>query len=228
MSKAEPKFGFDRGKPFYPLVIQYYCLLFGFKELAARGTIAKIITMKGKSTGNQWDDRLISDMVTNLKIPEARFKHLLTEDQNSSELLGPLQLRCKTSKHPIEIDSDMIGLELSENIQYLIDHTMLSAGALLLVAYETTREFHNKKPLWEFLRHCRNAVGHNGRFRLLYGEPSRPALWSGLSIIPDLDNTALFQRGGQPGLLDPGDIIRLLMDIEQAYPDMVVPSYALE
>lgn len=72
--------------------------------------------------------------------------------------------------------------------------------------------------MWEFLRHCRNAAAHGGKFHLLNGEPCRPANWGRFSIVASMHGTPLVFNQGSAGLLSPGDPLRLLWDIEQTYP----------
>lgn len=99
---------------------------------------------------------------------------------------------------------------------------MRTAGSLLIVAYESTAAYRDRGPLWEFLRHCRNAGAHNGRFHLDRDEPRRPVRWASFNVTKSLHGTPLFHSQMDPGLIGPGDAIRLLWDIEQAYPEMHV------
>jgi len=71
-------------------------------------------------------------------------------------------------------------------------------------------------PLWECLRHRRNAAGHGGRFNFLNGEPTRPAVWGSLEIVRGLQGMPLFHTPSSAGLLRFGDPLYLLRDIEQA------------
>ncbi len=111
--------------------------------------------------------------------------------------------------------------------RYLGDHVLRHAEHLLILAWETTEEFRDTGPLWEFLRHCRNASAHGGSFNLKYDEPRRPAEWGPFQITQELHGSRLFASRDESGvitqgLLHPGDPIRLLWDIEQAYPKMKV------
>jgi hypothetical protein len=68
--------------------------------------------------------------------------------------------------------------------------------------------------------YCRNAVGHNGRFFFKGQEPLYTAEWGPFRLHAKMHDDPLFDMPGKPGLLAPGDSIRLLWDIEQAYPAM--------
>jgi hypothetical protein len=93
---------------------------------------------------------------------------------------------------------------------------------VLVMAHEISKDkpWHNHDPLWEFLRHCRNAVAHGGYFHFKNNEPRRPAFWGSFILSPASNRAPLFKKDG--GILSPGDPIRLLWDIEQAYPEMSV------
>lgn len=141
------------------------------------------------------------------------------------KLAGPLQLGSKIQGTPIEVPPDLIADEITDNNLYFLSFTMRSAGSLLILAFETTRPYHDNGPLWEFLRHCRNAAAHNGRFRFNSGEPRRPAEWGNLRLQASMHDEPLFRVDQQtPGLVEPGDVIRLLWDIEQTYPNMQASS----
>ena len=187
-----PLWHFDRGKPFYPLIMNYLVLLFGFKEFAVRGTIGP---------------RDIS--------PNALEKDL-------AKILGPLELRCEFQKEHIIADADEIAQEIANNSNYVASSLLHSAGVLLILAHEISkdRSYHAKGPLWEFLRHCRNAAAHQGAFNLVNGEPRRLAEWRGFRIDASLNRTPLFKNEKGVGFISPGDPIGLLWDIEQAYPNM--------
>jgi hypothetical protein len=174
----------------------------------------------------------------------------LSEDMSDIEtklnkLASPLSLRSKTSKDCLEVPLDLIAAELVDNHPYLFSFIMRSAGIMLVLAFETTTAYHDKKPLWKFLWHCRNAVAHNNRlnFRnedvvnkeefnnfminrkkvkslgaidLIY-----PAEWRNIKLDASMHGQPLFQeQQGSSCLLYPGDAVHLLWDIEQAYPNL--------
>jgi len=203
---------FDRGKPFYPLVMNYVAQLIGFKELALRGIV-------GSPT--------IDELVSRIKISGAPPAGNATSAENLrselEKLSGPLQLASVYQGTAITIDIDQVAREIVQNHLYLAGSMMKSAGSLLILAHEVSKDkpWHNACPIWEFLRHCRNAAAHGGRFNLLNGEPRRPAQWGNIVITSSLEGCSLFISAGIPGSISPGDPIRLLWDIEQEFPQMI-------
>ncbi len=216
---------FNRGKPFYPLIVNYLVLLIGFKDLAARGVIRGLDKVTSVNSLINLDD-LIKVNLNKDSISEAGKRELklqLAEIKNGlSKILGPLELKSEFQSNNITVEIDEIAHDLANNILYLIPYTILSACSLFILAHEISKgkPWHDKGPLWEFLRHCRNASAHGGFFNLKSDEPRRPAEWGSFRIEATLQGTPLFKDIEGKGLLSPGDPIRLLWDIEQAYPGM--------
>jgi hypothetical protein len=202
---------FDRAKPFYTLVVNYIVLLAGFKELAVRGV-----------TGPQKLEDVFSRVLMLGPAPSAAEPVVAELRKGLSQLLGPLQLKSEFTNDHITVEIDELARELVSNFSYLSSALMRSAGSLLILAHELTKDepWHDQGPLWEFLRHTRNAAAHGGSFNLLHGEPKRIARWGRFEIMPALNKTPLFSSANGPGLIFPGDAVRLLWDIEQAYPLM--------
>jgi hypothetical protein len=198
---------FDRSKPFYPLVMNYIIQLIGFKELSVRHLIDR----------STFADSIIR--CAQNKNPNASKENVEELEKAVNKLLGPLSLKSECITANIEVDIEEIAKELIDNSLYLSSFFMKSAGNLLVLAYEYCKgkPFHNKDPLWEFLRHCRNAAAHGGYFNLAHGEPQRPAQWGRMKIERYLQGTALFKDGTGNGFLSPGDPIHLLWDIERTY-----------
>ena len=196
---------FDRSKPFYPLVMLYLVQLFGFKDMALRGIVGSPTIEELLS---RWQ-RKFGDTGDRAKLTKAA---------------GPLELRSEYQGDTIEIDADLITQELATNAGYLMSYMMRSAASLLILAYETTKDqsCRDDGPLWEFLRHCRNAAAHGGTFSLRNAEPRNRAVWGSLEITRQSNGVLLFKNDQGSGLLSPGDPIRLLWDIEQAYPSISV------
>jgi hypothetical protein len=208
MSAAIPVAHFDRKKPFYPLVMQYAIQLVGFKELGARGT-------HGLPE--------ITEAIQRLRGRDAERTFALESiEADLSELLGPLELASSARGDTIQIATNDIAKELAANHEFLIDFLLLPAGSVVVLAHELCKykPAHDTGPLWEFLRHCRNAAGHGGRFNFLHGEPKRLAKWTGLEIHANLKGTPLFKDVDGNGFLSPANPILLLWDIEQAYPSL--------
>ncbi len=202
---------FDRGKPFYPLVVNYLVQLVGFKELGLRG-------IAGPQDPNE-----IFDKVPALgRVPPGKQAEPVELKECLSKLMGPLQLRSEYQANQIEVDVDEVARDIAANSSYLASFLMRSAGSLLILAHEISKDapWHDQGHLWEFLRHCRNAAAHRGSFNFLHGEPLRPAQWGPFHITASFQGTPLFKEVDGRGLISPGDPIRLLWDIEQAYPQM--------
>ncbi len=213
---------FDRGKPFYPLVINYLILLVGFKDLAARGAISEL----GKFSKPPADfdiDAIIKDFFKNITgdISGEKLEDLTL---GIDDILSPLALKCESQSNHIKFEVNELARELTYHGPYLINFLMESAGSLLILAYEIckSKPWYDKGPYLEFLRHCRHAAAHGGLFNFYKDEPKNPANWGPFRLERSLQGTRLFKDENGIGLLSPGDPIRLLWDIEQAYPDMRV------
>ena len=140
---------FDRGKPFYPLVMNYVTQLLGFKELAVRGLIGprKVTEEEFLDTPRDWNPARVDESIRGIE-----------------KLLGPLELRSEFQGNRIIVDADEVAGEIADNHLYLLPFYIRAAGSLLVLAHEMTRDqsYRDNGPLWEFLRHCRNAATHNG------------------------------------------------------------------
>jgi hypothetical protein len=205
---------FDRGKPFYPIFVSYLIQIIGFKELAARGVI-------GPPYPNV--EEIVRKIDNSGAIGEAAQREIEIEEASKqlSKLLGPLQLRSEFQNNHIVVEIDDIAKDIAANADYLSSYLLLAAGHLLILAYELCKTYSDKGPLWEFLRHCRNAAAHGGKFSFKSSEPRRPAIWGHFQIESTLEGTPLFKENVRDsGLFSIGDPIRLLWDIEQAYPNM--------
>jgi hypothetical protein len=204
--KSGPKF--DKGKPFYPLVMHYLTLLVGFKELAVRGVLGK----------PSLDAAL--EKIGGIKDAPASQIDELRKDL--SKLLGPLELKSEFSGDHVIFDIDEVSREIAQNSSYLAEFLMQAAASVLVLAHELSKDrpWHDSGPLWEFLRHCRNAAAHGGSISFKGGEPHRLAQWGCLVFVSTLQGLPLFNAADRAGMLSPGDPIRLLYDIERAYPQM--------
>jgi hypothetical protein len=204
---------FHRGKIFYPLVVNYVVQLAGFRDVLFAGLF-------GRETIDQLKQRMPPlTLPVQPDLEQARVK-MLEEMKN---LRGPMPLRSEFQGAPIEIDVDELCREVHGNHVYLMAHLLLAAGSILILADAVTRgqDWRDRGPLWEFLRHCRNAAAHGGKFHFQNDEPKLPAAWGRFVISPQLQGSSLFKGADGVGMLSPGDPIRLLWDIEQAYPQMV-------
>lgn len=210
MKFLDPSLSFDENKPFYPLVINMLVQVHGLNELASRGI---------KSTMDKMDPAA-------LKTPpdlEGKNKEAWERVRAGGKtgLLGKLQLQSKVTGQSIDVDIEALADEYLWKYESPLAHfNRMSAGSLLILAWEITKAHHTTDPLWEFLRHCRNAAAHRGHFNFYKGEPKYPAHWRGLTIQNSLQSQPLFFAPPITGFFGPGDPLYLLWDIEQAYPSL--------
>lgn len=210
MASFTPPNHFDRSKPFYPLVTNYLIQSIGISETIIRAF-----------AGARNQPEALKSVVQQMPLPHDS-KTIQATAENLSKLLDGVQLYSEFLQKHIVVSADEIAKEFISNAMYLLSFQMRAAGNLLVLAHEMTKDqsCHDGSPLWEFLRHSRNAAAHGGRFTLRHGEPRRPAQWGRFVIEPALQGTLLFKAPPDNGLLSPGDPIRLLWDIEQAYPNI--------
>ena len=210
MSIFDPPLPFDPTKPFYPLVVSYVVQVHGFIELASRGLVSKL-----ENVSQEEIERYIS------LEPDEKVREALKAAYRGGKtgLFGKQQLESKVTGQGVNINVELLANELFDNYEAPLGYfNRMTAGALLILAGEITHSYHTHDPLWEFLRHCRNAAGHKGFFNFLHGEPRRPAKWRRLEIRSSLQGQPLFFDPPIPGFIGSGDTLYLLWDIEQAYP----------
>jgi hypothetical protein len=206
--------------------MNYLVLLIGFKDLAARGGIKDIEKHSGINAVLNLS-AIKNDILKRFSATNTgtiQLERQLTELSNGlSKLLGPLELKSEFHGNHIKVEVDDIANDLLNNGPYVLRSIMHSAGSLLILAHEFSKgkPWHDKGLLWEFLRHCRNAAAHGGSFNFIKDEPKHPSEWGHFRIERNMQGTPLFKDQQNTGLLSPGDPIRLLWDIEQAYPSML-------
>ncbi len=142
-------------------------------------------------------------------------------ETNIKTLSGPLELKSEFQDNHIPVEREFLAKEFADNFRYLLEFNVKAGGILLVLAYEMTHSFHDHSPLWEFLRHCRNAVAHNG-FNFRNGEPKYLAEWGKFHLTSSMQGLQLFKAPPTAGLLSLGDPLRLLWDIEQAFPGIKI------
>jgi hypothetical protein len=192
------KYNFDRSKPFYPIVISYLIHLHAIKEIAALGALGPIRT---------W----------NLDAIEGSSEEKLILQKSINSLLGPISLGVTDDQNRVEISVYDLAKEFVNNHAYLIGHQVQAALNTLVMAHEVTKgkPYRDTAENWEFLRHCRNAAAHNGRWYFRNGEPRHPAKWRGIELIPKMHDEPLLLREDGTGYLKLGDPIALLWEIER-------------
>ena len=200
---TEP-YHFDRGKPFYPIVMNYIIQLHAIKELLVMGVLG---------AGRRWD------IIEN--IPEQERGGI---DEALSAVLGPIELKVTGAAKTLSFPIDTVASELRANSTYLLPRQVTAAQSILVMAHEVTKlaPYRTTDPIWEFLRHCRNAAAHNGQWSFHGAEPRRPATWREIELSQGMHGTPMLRTGEIKGTLELGDPIALLWDIEQAYPEIRV------
>jgi len=140
------------------------------------------------------------------------------------KLKGPLNLKVTGDKNMMDLHSLKAASEFVQNFSYLAKFQIISASHCLVMGHEVTKDkaYRNKDPLWEFLRHCRNAVAHNGVFRFSNNEPKYNAEWRGIKIEKSMEGRSLMKDQNGNGYLNLGDPIALLWDIEEGYPEITI------
>jgi hypothetical protein len=204
---------FDRGKVYYPLVMNYIHSIHGFIDLASRGLINKLAELKISKSEDE-----IKDVIESLDILDANVKKQFKEIDKSAPLIFK-QTFIKYDGKEINLDINEIADEIFKEGVYLTSTLNNSACILLISAFERTRDWDDQNDdIWNFFYHCRNAAAHNNSFKI---EKNRfPAKWRDLEITKELNGNRLFKENEYNGFLNFGDPIALLWDIEQNYHSM--------
>lgn len=201
---------FDRGKAYYPLVMNYIHSIHGFIDLASRGLINKLSELKIAKKEDE-----IKYLIESLDIPDANVKKQLKEIDKSAPLIFK-QTFIKHDGEEINLDINEIADEIFKNGVYLTSTLNNSACILLISAFERTKSWGNRNhEIWNFFYHCRNAAAHNNSFKIK--KDRFPAKWKDLEITKELNGNKLFKEHEYDGFLNFGDPIALLWDIEQNY-----------
>jgi hypothetical protein len=210
----ELELSFDENKPFCSLIINHVAQVHGFLDLASRGLLSELEEIGPKG---------VEMLLAAEGHKEKGFNEAVEAISKGGRtgLVGKQQLESKVTGKGITINVESLAKEIFNKHKAPLDQmNRMSAGSLLILAYESTRTYQTQDSLWEFLRHCRNAAAHKGYFNFLHGEPKRPAKWRGLEIISSMQGEPLFNEPPVSGFLGNGDILYLLWDIEQAFPNI--------
>lgn len=202
------QYHFDREKPFYPLVISFFTVLHGFKEFCALGGVKKLgLEVGGLLPGKNWPD---------MKNMPPESQSVFNEAIKIFERLrGPIDLKITGDVQRLNVPLETISVEMVDNWNYLIDYQIRAASMVLAMGYHEIQYSKTLGTKKEFLFHCRNAVAHNGRFDFRNGV-KREAEWREIEIDEAMKGRPLFVTPKTPdGLLNIGDPIALLWDIEQ-------------
>jgi hypothetical protein len=211
MDFLKPKLSFDASKPFHALVTNCLVQMNGLVEVQMRGLTSQFASLQSRIASPRLRDN-VADV-------SAGLQH--SYQGGSAGWMGTFGLASNADAGQlIEVDARRLSSLWSDpsgsNVSITYYQRMIF-GSLLVLAWEFTLEAHTYDPIWEFLRHCRNAAAHGGYFKFKWTEPSRPAAWKSLEIIKSMQALPLFTEGTR-GFLHFGDPLLLLWDIEQAFP----------
>jgi len=198
------KYNFDRSKPFYPLVMTYFAQMHGLKEICAIGALVAV---------NGTRDFVIP----------ARYGDAAKEIETGiKSLLKPLNLPVTGDTETLDVSVEFVAEEMARNAGYLLIFQVKAASVCLAMAHEMTKDkpYRGNGAKWEFLRHCRNAISHNGKWDFRNGEPKMMAEWRGIKLEAAMQGEPLFVQADGTGYLKLGDPIALLWDIETENPSM--------
>lgn len=218
MKIFNPEIIFDPQKPFYHLVISYLAQVHGLIELYSRGIKLKY----GEKFKNIDISQLTHPSNDGPAFSSSNAKRLKGVFEGGiTELFGQQEMGSKIDKG-IKIDIETLAMDIIEivkGVDPLESFDIMSAGSLLVIAWEKTKNDHTNHELWEFFRHCRNAAAHEGFFVFYRGEPKRSAKWRSLEIKRSLRGQPLFTIPLQKkeGFILPGDILYFLSDIESTF-----------
>jgi hypothetical protein len=230
---------FDRNKPFFPLVMNFAAQMIGFKETMAFADLLIIRRMMKQFLDASNLEGVAFQLIVSPHISldgydlaypfKNEFRDMLVQTPNLPlgrllthtapfEVVGPRPLKCLTQQEGIEFAAEEIAGIYLAGAEKQVKALGVSAGSLIISAFESTKAMTDHGPAWEFFRHCRNAAAHGGRFNFRQGEPYRTAAWRTLSVYPGLHGTPLFDTSDERGLIAVGDSIPLLWGIEQLCP----------
>jgi hypothetical protein len=215
MKDNKNPYHFNRENIYYPLVMNYIYSIHGFIDLASRGLINQLIELKKSTSENE-----MNELISSLNIIDETIKNEFKQTTKTAPLFAK-QKFTKSDGKDIKIDINEIADEILKNGPYLISTLNNSACILLITAFEKSKDWDDqKKPIWNFFYHCRNASAHNNKFKI---EKDRfPAKWGALEITKNINGSKLFHENIKDGFLNYGDPIALLWDIEQQYKSMKV------
>jgi hypothetical protein len=210
---------FDPKKPFYSLVLAYMCQVHGLSELISRGyhrAFEEFMRKMGPPPYMSRKQQVAIFLATTDEAIRNEAEQTLMGGTTTLMLPMEMQARCGEGvKWDVgELADTVLKDEHNATLRYF---NRLTAGSLLLMAWEYMEPKNQRNPMAQFLRHCRNAAAHNGVFTFKAGQPVYPAEWHGTKIVRALEGSPLFVDPPRKGFLGPGDAVYLLADIEKKF-----------
>ena len=198
---------FDRAKPFYPYVLAAVSAMHGGLDLASRRVVDLV-----KSKNNNLED------IELVWLKSIGLERYISASKTPTFL--PEKGLGSTNGEPVMLDWDTYEEEAIEYFDRMQHSSFdIPLRMLLIACYESTKDkYDSNDPLWQFFFHCRNAAAHNGYFTFKYPDGNSRKItkstWNEFEITSLTEDTPLFTVGEDEGLLKSGDIIKLLMDVE--------------
>lgn len=209
---------FDPKKPFYALVLAYLCQVHGFFELVSRGLYQRFEKFSKLSVSPYMPrSQLIALFLPTFNEPNRKDAERVLSGGRTELLFEPeLQSKCAPA---VKWDSgELAETVFSDKYEAALRYfNRMSAGSLLILAWDQVPSKHWGDPIVQFLRHCRNAAAHNGTFTFKRRERVRPAEWRTLTIVRPMQGDVLFADPPKPGFIGIGDAVYLLADIEKKF-----------
>lgn len=182
---------FDPHKPFYSLVLAYMCQVHRLAELISRGYHRAFdeFIEKMNPSPHISKKQLIAIFQTHMNeaIRDSAEQTLLG---GTTALMLPLEMQAWSGEgikwDVAELADTVFSDKYAATLRYF---NLLTAGSLLVLAWEHVRPKQRIDPIAQFLKHCRNAAAHNGSFHFKPKEPKRSAEWHGIKIIRTLEGT---------------------------------------
>ena len=201
---------FDINRPFHNHVVSYLALLHAIKVFPIFGL--KGVSIEFNILPNIADGKL-----------KTRFQKEMSDlKEKIKSLYGhPLELKITGELQTANFTMEEVAEKVTGDLQ-LLDFIIPCAHAVIANTYDycLSNNYVNKDPIWQFFRHCRNAVSHGGKLYFKKGEPKYHTEWRGIRLTNNLHGLKLIKKGND-GLIETGDPVALLFDIENNYQNVV-------
>src|SRR3990172_9836387 len=138
MIASVPDSHFDRGKPFYPLIINYLVQFHGFVELDSRYVADRLAGFDPDRIEEAFKKKGLDSVAKRLVGGEV------------TKLIVDLALRSEFQGNSIAIDVEALSAEIVGQHSHVLSRSMALAGSLLILAYEMKEGSISKRPLLDF------------------------------------------------------------------------------